>query len=147
MKNKLFILLFTIASTNAFSQEELPQHSDENAVEKTPWLEEGEFVYEVTEEPAQYPGGTTELYTFLSKNFKYPQSLVEEGKEGKIYLEFVILKSGYVAWNSIRVRKSASKELNEEAFRVIHLMPKWEPGKQNGVPVNSRYVIPLVFKF
>ena len=37
-------------------------------------------------------------------------------------------------------------KLKEEAIRVINLLPKMEPGKQRGVPVNVKYAIPIVFK-
>ena len=33
----------------------------------------------------------------------------------------------------------------EEAMRIIEMMPKWNPGKENGVPVNTYFTMPIAF--
>jgi protein TonB len=35
---------------------------------------------------------------------------------------------------------------DKEAQRVVKLMPKWSPGKQNGKSVKVRYILPIFFK-
>jgi len=35
---------------------------------------------------------------------------------------------------------------DEEAVRVVKLMQSWIPGKQAGVPVRSRFTLPIVFQ-
>ena len=42
--------------------------------------------------------------------------------------------------------ESASKLLDEEALRVVRLMPKWNPGRQRGKVVRSKFVIPVTFR-
>lgn len=41
---------------------------------------------------------------------------------------------------------SASKLLDDEALRVVKLMPKWTPAKQSGKVVRSRFAVPVVFR-
>jgi hypothetical protein len=38
------------------------------------------------------------------------------------------------------------KSLEAEALRVVESMPKWNPGIQGGKPVNTQYVLPIVFR-
>ena len=41
--------------------------------------------------------------------------------------------------------RSPHDELTKEAIRVVKLMPKWLPGKQNGKAVRVKYVLPVTF--
>jgi protein TonB len=36
--------------------------------------------------------------------------------------------------------------LDREAVRVVKAMPKWNPGKQSGKPVDVIYRLPVMFK-
>ena len=40
----------------------------------------------------------------------------------------------------------AAKALEAEALRVVSAMPKWNPGMQDGKPVCTQYVLPIMFK-
>lgn len=42
--------------------------------------------------------------------------------------------------------RSVSEELDAEAIRVVSSMPKWQPGTQNGKPVNVKFTLPVTFK-
>ena len=46
----------------------------------------------------------------------------------------------------VKVKRGISGGCNEEAIRVVELMPKWNAGKQNGKPVSVSYTIPIKFK-
>ena len=46
---------------------------------------------------------------------------------------------------NIRVR-ATHPQLEEEAIRVINLIPKMEPGRQNGKAVSVSYLLPIIFK-
>jgi len=61
----------------------------------------------------------------------------------RIYTLFKIDKNG----NIIDIEARAPhKRLQQEAIRVISLLPKMEPGKQHGKPVKVRYAVPIIFK-
>jgi len=61
----------------------------------------------------------------------------------RIYTLFKIDKNGNVV--NIEAR-SPHKRLRDEAIRVISLLPKMEPGKQQGKAVKVRYAVPIAFK-
>jgi protein TonB len=58
-------------------------------------------------------------------------------------VSFCIHKDGSVY--DARVLKSPDASLSKEAIRLIESMPKWLPGKVNGVNVSSKQVIPIMF--
>ena len=66
------------------------------------------------------------------------------GIQGRVAVTFVVERDGSI--DSIKVVKKVSPELDREALRVIRLMPKWNPGKQNGKTVRTKYTIPVIFK-
>jgi outer membrane transport energization protein TonB (TC 2.C.1.1.1) len=63
--------------------------------------------------------------------------------EGKVYIRFIVTENGDI--DKATVMRSLNKDCDEEALRVIKGMPKWEPGKQNGVNASVYYVIPIHF--
>ena len=85
-----------------------------------------------------------DLPTFLGKNLKYPRVAADTGIHGRVICEFIINKDGSVS--DIKVLKSIDPSLDEEAVRVIGLMPAWEPGIQQGKPVRVKYRIPVTFR-
>jgi len=91
-----------------------------------------------------FPGGDTELYNFLQTNLVYPKEAIKKGIEGIVMVNFVVKKDGIIT--EVYAQKSPHKLLSEEAIRVVKLMPKWLPGKQDGKPVNVRFLLPIEFK-
>ncbi len=77
------------------------------------------------------------------KNFRYPPIALEMGIQGKVYVQFVINTDGHVT--NIRTR-GPDKLLEQEAERIIALLPKMMPGKQRGRAVKVPYTIPVVFR-
>jgi len=61
----------------------------------------------------------------------------------RIFVLFKIDKQGDIT--DIKARAPHIK-LQEEAIRVVQLLPQMEPGKQRGKPVNVKYSIPIIFK-
>jgi protein TonB len=84
------------------------------------------------------------MYEWLGRNIKYPAIARENGIEGKAIVQFVVEPDGRISQvNCVRGPEGGCKE---EAARVIAMMPKWIPGKQQGRPVRVRYTLPVVFK-
>ena len=84
------------------------------------------------------------LREFLSKNLKYPEKAAEEGVQGRVICRFELDEKGYIS--NIKVAKSIHPLLDAEAVRVISVMPRWIPAKQNGEPVKIRYTLPITFR-
>jgi len=101
-------------------------------------------IFYAVEQQADFPGGLQAMMKFLQKNIKYPASAKRMGIEGKVFVKFIVDKEGGIS--SMEVIKGINADLNNEAIRVIKLMPPWKPGKQNGRAVKSQFVLPVYFK-
>ncbi len=103
-----------------------------------------EKAYTYVEQMPQFPGGEAAMRTYISKNLRYPTIAQENGIQGKVYVRFVISKTGEVS--NVEVTRGIDPICDKEAVRVIQSMPKWIPGKQNGNMVSVIYTVPVVFK-
>ncbi len=79
----------------------------------------------------------------IRKHFKYPESALDLGVHGKVFVMFIIDSQGRVS--GIKSRGPDSK-LEQEAERIIALLPVMQPGKQRGKPVKVPYSIPINFQ-
>lgn len=109
-----------------------------------PNRESSEEVFDVVEQMPSFPGGEKKLKEYFSENIHYPEELAESDVQGRVIVIFVVEKDGSIS--NVKVVKSLHPLLDKEAVRVVSLMPKWRPGKQNGVPYRVRYVIPVNFR-
>ena len=114
------------------AQPEPPKHEEENKV------------FDVVEQMPSFPGGMPALMKWLSDNMKYPPIAAENGVQGRVIVQFVVEKDGSVA--DVHVARSVDPSLDKEAVRVVKVMPKWIPGKQNGSAVRVKYTVPVLFK-
>ncbi|MBO4851646.1 MAG: energy transducer TonB [Prevotella sp.] len=96
------------------------------------------------EQQPSFPGGSLALFDFLRENTKYPEQAKKDSIEGRVVLSFVVETDGSIT--DPKVVRGVHPLLDEEALRVAKLMPKWEPGYQNGNPVRVKYNIPVTFK-
>ncbi len=87
-----------------------------------------------------YSGGDKARLNFLRENMKYPKGT---NSSGTVYITFKISKVWQV--NSIEILQGVDYFLDEEAKRVVGLMPKWIPGKIRGEISEIQFNIPLKF--
>ena len=85
----------------------------------------------------------TKIMQFIARKTKYPPIAKENNITGKVYVSFVVDKSGKVA--NVKVLRGVDKYLDAEAIRVVKTMPKFKPGKQRGKPVKVQYNVPISF--
>ncbi|MBQ8127849.1 MAG: M56 family metallopeptidase [Prevotella sp.] len=123
---------------------EVPADAPEVAVTGYDGGAETPKVFDVVEQMPEFPGGMEALMQFLSKNMKYPDEATKAGQEGRVIVSFVVEADGRVT--NAKVVKSVAPLLDAEALRVIGLMPRWEPGRQNGEAVRVKYTIPVAFR-
>ncbi len=101
------------------------------------------YVFTSLEKQPDFPGGMDKFYKYLSKAIIYPSMAVENGVQGKVFLQFVVEKNGSLT--DIEVQRGPGSGLNEEAIRVLKASPRWNPGIQNGVHMRVRYNIAVNF--
>jgi periplasmic protein TonB len=96
------------------------------------------------QEMPEFPGGNQALLKFVGENLHYPDAALENNIEGRVTLKFVVNSDGSV--DRIEVLGGVYPALDNEAVRIIKLLPDFKPGRQNGVPVPVWFTIPVVFK-
>ena len=99
---------------------------------------------DVAEQMPSFPGGDRKLMEYLSENIRYPEELADACIQGRVIVSFIVEKDGSIS--NVKVAKSLAPLLDKEAVRVVSGMPKWIPGRQNGVAVRVRYIIPVTFR-
>ena len=92
----------------------------------------------------QMPEPIVNINKFLNEHVVYPPDARQAGIEGKAIIKFIIDSLGNVL--EPKVVRSVHPSLDSESVRVIRLLPKWIPGKQNGKNVNTYYTLPITFK-
>jgi len=95
------------------------------------------------EEMPEPIGGFEAMYAFLQSNLRYPEVARNANISGQVFIEFVVEKDGSIS--NVRVLVGVHPELDQEAVRVVRMLPKWRPGKQMGKPVRTFYQIPIRF--
>ncbi len=100
-------------------------------------------IFIVVEDEPSFPGGETARIKYLRDNIKYPQMARESGIQGTVYITFVVEPDGSIS--HVKILRGIGGGCDEEAIRVIKLMPKWKPGRQRGKPVRVQFNMPIKF--
>lgn len=103
-----------------------------------------EEIFVAVEQQAEFPGGQAALMKWLSNNIRYPESAQQNDIQGRVVVKFVVEKDGSIGQATIV--RGVDRDLDREALRVVKKMPKWQPGKNNGVAVRSYFNLPVTFK-
>ncbi len=98
----------------------------------------------VAEKQPEYPGGQEAMNKFILSNIKYPEAAKKSGKEGKVYVSFVVTKTGKL--DKLKVTHKVDPLLDAEALRVVKSMPNWIAGKNKGANVDAQMTLPISFK-
>src|SRR5690606_12009242 len=91
----------------------------------------------------QFPGGDEALLGFISRNLKYPAEARKNNIKGQSVISFIVEKDGSLS--NFEIVKPLGYGTDEEAIKVIQRMPKWNPAKQNGVPIRVSFTLPIRF--
>ncbi len=89
--------------------------------------------------PPQPVGG----FAQIQKNLVYPQSAINAGIQGKVYIDINFDEKGQIV--DTKIAQSLNKECDQAAINAIKAV-KWEPAKNDGKPVSVWITIPVVFK-
>lgn len=111
---------------------------------KSPVVETKEETLTVVDVMPQYPGGDHELLKFIAQSIKYPTDAQEAGVQGRVICSFVVDKKGNIV--EPKIIRGIDPSLDAEALRVIGMMPRWTPGRQDGKAVRVLYTVPITFR-
>lgn len=121
-----------LKAKEVIAEPEPPKHEEENKV------------FDIVEQQPMFPGGHTALMKYLSEHTKYPVVAQENGVQGRVTVQFVVEKDGSIS--DVHVLRGVDPSLDKEAVRVVKSMPRWTPGKQNGINVRVNYRVPVLFR-
>lgn len=91
-----------------------------------------------------FPGGDAACFEWIKDNIKYPTEAIEKGIEGRVIVQFVVIKDGKIT--NEKVVRSVDPLLDEEALRVIRSMPDWIPAKRDRQNIDLLFTLPLTFR-
>jgi len=100
--------------------------------------------YQYLDEPAGFPGGEPAMRKWLAAHLGYPEDAKRDSISGVVYVEFVIEEDGSLT--NIKIRKGLHPSLDSATVSTISQMPPWIPGKYQGKPVRSMFVLPIQFQ-
>ncbi len=133
------ILLFALG---AYS-EPVPGELTTPIEERTPEKDNKEFIS--FERFPMFPDdGDSGLLKWVQSNLKYPEMAKKNGVQGRVVVQFVVKKDGSIG--EIKVVRSVEPTLDEEAVRIVNMLPNFIPGEMNGEPVDVWYTLPINFK-
>lgn len=101
-------------------------------------------VYFTAEEMPAFPGGNAAMLTFLGRKINYPAAALDHQVSGKVHVAFVVDAEGHL--RDPHVVRGLGYGLDEEALRLVRIMPWWTPGKINGQPVWVSVTLPIGFR-
>ena len=116
--------------------------SDEDEIIEIEEEDDEEF-FMVVENMPEFPGGDLGLMKYIQKNVRYPAIAKEYNITGKVYVSFIVDKTGKVT--NVKIVRGVDKNLDAEALRVVKSLPKYKPGMQRGKPVRVMFTIPINF--
>lgn len=140
---KLVFLILSLISFLAGQSQTIETLNKNDSISHSELKEE---IFTVVEEQASFPGGMNAMYKFLSANLVYPPVEKEKGIQGTLFIQFVVEKDGSLSNYKTLRGIEGGHALEEEAIRVLKLMPEWIPGRMKGKPVRMFYTIPFKFQ-
>lgn len=106
---------------------------------KTPSME----IFTIVEVQPQFIGGEKALMKYLKNNIVYPIDARKRNIQGTVYISFVVEPDGSIS--SVKCLRGIGGGCDEEAMRVVKMMPNWKPGLQRGTPVRVQFNLPIRF--
>jgi protein TonB len=100
-------------------------------------------IFTFVEQKPEFPGGEVALQKYVQEHVRYPPLAHENGIEGTVHVEFVVNEDGLVS--DPRILRGIGAGCDEEVLRVIKTLPRWKPGRNNGVAVPVYFTMPVKF--
>ncbi len=140
MKKIVFITGFIFTSLLSFAQKDIVVGATKETIKQDP-----DEVFTIVEEMPSFPGGNEAMMKYIRDVQVYPKADRDNGVSGSCYIRFVVEKDGTISNVKILRGISGAQACDEEAVRIVKSMPRWSPGKQNGVLVRVQFNIPVKF--
>lgn len=135
-------IVFTITTLPFFANQLFAHNNFAFQKKKTP--PKGEKVISDPDIPALFSGGTAEMHRFIANTLRYPAEAVRNNSQGLVVYTFIVEKDGTLS--NFEIMHRADSLLNQEALRILQLMPPWRPAKFKDEIVRSKTYVPMYFR-
>jgi len=100
-------------------------------------------VYSQVDTMPHFPGGQAALVRYIYKHIQYHPVALKQRIQGRVWCSFTVNRDGSVS--DVKLEEGIYIFLDEEALRVLQMMPPWVPGTVNGEKVRVKVYLPVVF--
>ncbi len=138
MKNFLGFLTSLLLINHVYGQSNIPEIQFDSIATKS---NETELIIDPVETMPEFPGGLDSLKAFINRNNNW-----KVGKDtivGKVFVEFIVEVDGSIT--NTQVLRGLNELCDNEAMRIVSIMPKWKPGLLMGNPIQTKMIIPILF--
>ncbi len=130
--------------TGAVDGADIKEAAPETALPNPDVQTEEPIQFTVVQKIPEFPGGWSAFMQWLTKNLKYPAQAQKNKVQGTVVVSFIVNKDGSIA--NIKVSTSVAPILDNEALRVMKMMPKWKPGMDRNKVCRTMIAVPVVFQ-
>lgn len=92
-----------------------------------------------------YPGGDAAYRAYMRQNAHFPEEAQAKRASGTVYVGFVVDEQGRII--DAEIVRGVGFGFDQEALRLIRLMPWWNPGTVAGKPVRVSRTLGVPFMF
>ncbi len=154
--NKYIFLAFVSNVAFLFAQTEVKEYKGVQPVVQEEAIENENVPFAVVDEVPQFEvckhltgkDGKNcfeqEMNKHIRNRIQYPEEAIEADIQGRVIVNFVINKNGEIE-NIVTKGPVNGELLEQEAIRILRLLPKFKPATQRGKNVNVSYIIPINF--
>lgn len=103
----------------------------------------GSYKFTQIDKVVEAKGGLSEFASFIRSQKKYPKSALSKHIEGEVRVSFILEKDGSV--RNMNVVSNTDEALNEEAIRLLKLIPEWQPAEHYGLPLTMQVTVSIFF--
>ncbi|MDH4473506.1 MAG: energy transducer TonB [Fluviicola sp.] len=86
---------------------------------------------------------TANMNEYFESYMRYPNRALANKEQGIVQAQLLIEADGTIS--CVQLLNRVSFELDKEAYRLLTMMPSWNPARKNGTPVTSSYIISIPF--
>jgi len=135
-----FVYSFVILSNDSFSYKENDFLTPDFEIEKVP---QENIAYILSDKMPSFPDGENARLNFIIDNIRYPLDAKEANIQGTVYVTFIVEADGSIT--NIDLLRGIGGGCDEEAIKVVKMMPNWIPGKVDGKNVRFKFNMPIKF--
>ena len=138
------LLLLLLTARFADAQSLVAASARESSAGGAPGKAIGPAVLDYADEMPRYVGGEGAMLIFFQRHLTYSAAATAHLTSGIVYVSFVVDTVGRTI--NPQVIKGVGYGLDEEALRLVRIMPWWQPGKMAGRAVPVRCTMPIRFR-